>query len=73
MAKQPDDPKADEKDTAKRTDDKQQRAEARDDSWDNDEAVSMAAYQAIIERLQDKGDKEVARIVKVFLASIQSD
>lgn len=54
-------------------DDRQPRAEAQEDSWDNDEAVSTAAYQALIERLQDKGDKEVARIIKVYLASIEGD
>lgn len=43
-------------------------AGAHDDSWDNDEAVNRAAYQALVERLQEKGDKEVARITKAVYA-----
>lgn len=36
-----------------------------EDTWDDDDAINNAAYQAIIDRLQDKADKEVARILKV--------
>lgn len=43
----------------------QESDKVQEDSWDNDEAVSTAAYQALMERLQDRGDKEVARIIKV--------
>lgn len=35
------------------------------DAWDSDKAVEDVLYQGFVDRLQEKGDKEVSRIVKV--------
>jgi hypothetical protein len=35
------------------------------DDWDDDNAAEKAALQDLVDRLQDKGDREVARVLKV--------
>lgn len=36
-----------------------------DETWDNDAAVDAAAYQGLVDRLQDRADREFQRIIKV--------
>lgn len=35
------------------------------EDWEDEAAVEQAALQQLVDRLQEKGDKEVARIIKV--------
>lgn len=35
------------------------------DAWDDDHAIETAVYQALVDRLQEKGEKEVTRVIKV--------
>lgn len=41
-----------------------------DEDWDDESKLEDAVYQGYVERLQDKGDREVARILKVCLTLI---
>ncbi|RSH86900.1 uncharacterized protein EHS24_005178 [Apiotrichum porosum] len=35
------------------------------DAWDDDHAIETAVYQALVDRLQEKGEKEVTRVIKL--------
>lgn len=35
------------------------------DDWESEQAINDSFYQDLVDRLQDKADKEVARIIKV--------
>lgn len=41
-----------------------------EEDWDNDDAVDIAAYQGLVDRLHDKAEKEFQRVVKVSGSSI---
>ncbi|KAL7421927.1 hypothetical protein Q5752_003699 [Cryptotrichosporon argae] len=41
-------------------------AEAAKDEWDDDAAIQVAELQALVDRLHDKGEKEISRIVKAI-------
>jgi ATP-dependent RNA helicase DHX29 len=43
------------------------------DAWDSATAIDDAVYQGLVDRLQEKGDKDVARIVKAGHKIISAD
>lgn len=43
------------------------------DDWDSEHAIDDAIYQGLVDRLQEKADKEVSRVVKVCLSPADCD
>jgi hypothetical protein len=41
------------------------------EDWEDEKVIEEAALQGLVERLQDKGEKEVARVLKVMLTPIR--
>jgi ATP-dependent RNA helicase DHX29 len=43
------------------------------DDWDSEQAIDDAIYQGLVDRLQEKADKEVSRVIKVCLTPVGMD